>query len=443
MKITTYLRIPGIEPGALVVMAALFFVALTPRLLWVTQNHPAPFSDMEDYVISAAEFARGGYLAQSEDRLAYRPPLYPTLIAYLFLVFPGDFLLVTRILQAILSSVTCLFIFGCISLLTKPLEHSLLPTVVLKAAPVVAGFLYAMSGSSIFFTGVLMTESVYLFLLTGWLWLGLVLQQDVKPYWLLVVHSLLLGILALVRPISLFLIPIVVVMALTHVSRNQWKTRIWLPVLAWILPILPWTIRNFMVFGAFVLISTNSGVNLYIGQHPNYSYWHTGGKEQVREHIRAELGPDEVAEDRVFLRTALASLAQDPIGFFPRAGLKLYYLYWLDAEPWPWAEYRMEKQISRLHMDAFPFFWWNPIWLPLVFAGFLYASLYRCRHSTLFATILLYTAACCIYFARTRFRMPLEPILIVYMVFGLLSMIEMGQRLWYLRSRSKKEPEQT
>lgn len=47
--------------------------------------------------------------------------------------------------------------------------------------------------------------------------------------------------------------------------------KLWLVMsAATLLTVLPWTVRNYFVLGAFIPISTNSGNNFYIGNNPQY-----------------------------------------------------------------------------------------------------------------------------------------------------------------------------
>ncbi len=91
------------------------------------------------------------------------------------------------------------------------------------------------------------------------------------PRWLLGI-GLLLGFAAVVRPNFLALAPVVGLwIAWTMRSRRETGALRGLAVLALGigLALLPTTIRNWRVAHAFVPISTNAGINLYIGNNPS------------------------------------------------------------------------------------------------------------------------------------------------------------------------------
>ena len=88
----------------------LFGIALLIRLLYVL-NEPAPLhSDMEDYATCAGNLLAGKGLIKSEEYQAYRPPLYPLLLAGQFRLVGGypahaaAGLLLARIVQAVLGA---------------------------------------------------------------------------------------------------------------------------------------------------------------------------------------------------------------------------------------------------------------------------------------------------------------------------------------------------
>lgn len=83
--------------------------------------------------------------------------------------------------------------------------------------------------------------------------------------------------------------------------------------------ISPWSLRNHRVFGEFVLISTNGGVNLWMGNNPHAD----GG---YMEHPGRDFG-GEVARDRELKREGLAYIRNEPGAFVTRSFLKLLRLH--------------------------------------------------------------------------------------------------------------------
>ncbi len=412
---------------------AIFILAWIPRLLWALAEHPLPFSDMEDYYLCAVNLLKGKYLAQEEDFLAYRAPLYPLFIASCLKLFSQP-MLGLRIVQSILGAGSAVMVYFLFRYLLRSYEiekaNGLLQHKHL--IPFLAALSYSWLGSQIFFTGVLMTESLFVFLLLLWINLGIRCHPQ-GSYFLLCIFSLLTGIMSLLRPLAMFFLPIVVFKVLQSVPRNQWMKRLPLPMLAWILPIVPWTLRNVLVLGTFVFITTNSGVNFFLGHNPMFSYYDRGAKETVREEFRRNYGIDEVREDRYLFNKALEYLHQHPESLITHSLWKLYFLYVLEKEPWPWEEYG--EGLRFAWGIQWPILMWNPFLLLMALAGITYAYILRMRHGILLSILLLYTLACLVFFARTRFRVPIEPLLMIYVWLGLVSLVD--RIIWGYRSIRK------
>lgn len=426
--------------------ASLFIVALLPRLLWAFESHPPPFSDMEDYYLCAINALRGDYLAMEAERLAYRPPGYPLFLLSIFSIFPTDRLLTVRIVQSVLGAVSVLILFSIVRTVLQSLffmrskQNHWLQTVLAY----VISFHFALMINGVFFSAIIMTETVYTFLLLCWTRL-LITPANESTFYKLSCASLLLGVMALVRPISLCFLPILVFHTFYAATRKSWNKKVLIPLSLWIVPIIPWTIRNAIMLEAFVLLSTNSGVNFYIGHQQNYGYYNTGEKEKIRVELIEQNGSiDEVAEDRHFFLKGIEEIGERPHLLIKHSLQKLYYLYIEDELPWPLGEYGngMVPGIYRSilsHSTPFLLVTWNPILTLLAMAGVMYAFIKKLPHSTLLALLILYTAACLIYFARTRFRIPVEPLLIFYAWLGIVSIAESVYTLyWRLKQRVKR-----
>ncbi len=92
------------------------------------------------------------------------------------------------------------------------------------------------------------------------------------------------------------------------------------------LVLLPWTIRNALVLGAPVPVSTNGGVNLFLG---------TLGVGDYRP-TPLDTGCDglsEIARDRCFTRLALDRIAAGPSAWLARGVLKLAHTFGHESSP--------------------------------------------------------------------------------------------------------------
>ena len=75
------------------------------------------------------------------------------------------------------------------------------------------------------------------------------------------------------------------------------------------LVLAPWTIRNYLLLGGLVPLTTNVGVNLYIGNNPN-ARPDGGGMELERSEL--PYGSNEIANSRAEMRRAFSYMLERP-----------------------------------------------------------------------------------------------------------------------------------
>jgi 4-amino-4-deoxy-L-arabinose transferase-like glycosyltransferase len=135
-----------------------------------------------------------------------------------------------------------------------------------ERAAVIAGAILALWPSQIQFTTVLASEQSFTFALLA----GLVFWTRARwPRWQSALCSgLALGAACLIRPTALFL-PLVFALATMVETRAVLSTlgKVAMLYVALFAVLVPWAIRNTRLFGHVVLVSTNSGSNLWMGNH--------------------------------------------------------------------------------------------------------------------------------------------------------------------------------
>jgi len=172
-------------------------------------------------------------------------PLYPLLLALIFKVF-GVYSTASAVavlaVQSVFSSLTCLFVYLCGR------------DTVGEATGKLAGILWAVFPLNIFFTVTRAWETSITALLTAALfWYMLPLRRSLStPRW-----SATGGLLAIAALINTSLVMLAVPFGLSALRRNG--MRLWRPAtvaaLTCIALVSPWLIRNYFVFGRFMLRS--------------------------------------------------------------------------------------------------------------------------------------------------------------------------------------------
>ncbi len=233
----------------------------------------------------------------------------------------------------------------------------------------IAGGLLAVWPSQIQFTTALASELWFAaFLILAWLaW-----TRPDGPTWKRgVLTGVALAAATFIRPVALL---ILVPWALAEiVSRREWKD----PVLAAVIAaacmltlVSPWTYRNYQAFGRVVLVSTNGGSNLWMGNHPG---------SDGRYH---PLPPDvwdlpEGERDETLRQRARDFIAEEPIAFVTRTLSKFVRLHDRETIGVVWNEPALEKRVGHngvTGLKAFStFYWWLAMGLGLVGTGYLFA----------------------------------------------------------------------
>jgi 4-amino-4-deoxy-L-arabinose transferase-like glycosyltransferase len=203
-------------------------------------------------------FEEGGVRTHTQEPSNYSPGL-PLFVSGLYFVTGGVHLELARIVLALIGSLAVLFAFLIGSRLGGPW------------AGLVAGLVVCFYPALLQYQGMLMTEPLATTLLgaalLAFLWAG-----DGRGVWGWALPGLLLGLLALVRPEYLLFGLLAVPLVLLRGWRAsggwaQGALAALLASLAFLLPIVPWTVRNAIVLDRFVPISTGGGKALYVGTY--------------------------------------------------------------------------------------------------------------------------------------------------------------------------------
>lgn len=250
-----------------------FCVALGIRLAFVApmpmDNYRSAFSsdntlDSKAYVDIAKSLREHGVYGYGGRPSAYRPPAYPWLLAGSFWAF-GENYRVVRFVQALLGAATCVSLFGIGLVLFN------------RWVGLLAGLALAVYPFAIYFSGSIMTEGLFHFLATTALLLALCSLQRDAGGWVIVAAGVMSGLATLCRPTF---VPFLAFAVAAGVGARVWSR------IALLKPLLvvgllgfaivsPWIVRNSMVFGRPVFITTYTGLNLYEG---------LPGKDQVTQH---------------------------------------------------------------------------------------------------------------------------------------------------------------
>lgn len=319
-------------------MPGLFLGALILRVSFVAYFHSKfpyfVFPDSVQYDRIAENLQKGRGFVLQEDRIAARPPLYP-----LFMILCGRNLLVIRLVQAVIGAVAVLLVFQlCLSLFAS------------EAAGKLAGLAAAIDPFLIFFTGLALTETLYVFVLLAAMKRVATLAKA-PSVGAAAIAGLLLGLAVLIRPalfyFPLFLLPIFC----ASLPSPRLGCAIGAVVaLAAGLTVSPWILRNYLALHAFVPTTTQGGESLWEANNPV-----ADGGPMMDKPIWPEGSETlpEVERDRFLRKATLQFIAENPGRFVELCGRK-FVRFW-NIVP-NYSEYRSPFYIAVSALSTLPAF---------------------------------------------------------------------------------------
>lgn len=186
---------------------------------------------------------------------AFGNPVYPAFLAAVFRVF-GFSVIAVILIQSLIDTFTCFLVFRTARITTGS-----------RPAALLAALLYAFYPPFIISAASVLTETLTLLLLTAalffyWRYTSGGLSNGVAA-------GLLTGVNILLRP-ALLALP-VFLMAGFWLNRRRdpgWLARSLIYVVISFAVVAPWTIRNYIVMGAFIPVSSHGGQTLWGGAGP-------------------------------------------------------------------------------------------------------------------------------------------------------------------------------
>ena len=284
--------------GRLLIPLGIFLVALLPRMVFLHQLRGSPTFHRPEGGDSIF-YDRVAAGEPEQPRAYFHSPLYRWFLRGIYLG-AGRSLVLVRLLQHLLGATAALLVY----LVTLRLFCR-------RPVAITAALLAGLYGPAIFYEGQLLPDAILPFLLAASALVLVRYAQQPRP-WRALLLGLMLGLTALGRPTSLLWLPAIIIWAVVLQLRARravsdprarpalqgrlpaspavsdprdrpalqgrppasraWRPMLWrqgLLLFGTVLVISPVTLRNYLVERDLVPITTNGGLNLYIGNNPN------------------------------------------------------------------------------------------------------------------------------------------------------------------------------
>ena len=356
---------------------------------------PAPTGDAEDYHRLATGLAAGrGYVDTRGQPTAWRPPGYPAFLAGVYVVV-GDAPAAVGLIQAAVGTASVAAVFA----VTAPVLGA--------TAGLVAAALVAVDVAQLSLTAQRLSEGLFtlllLLLVLSSLRLRARLLAAASPWGWAAVAGVLGGIATLTR--GLFVgYPLVLAAALAadgggtaaRSGRRRAGAAALLLLTAYVLTLLPWTLRNVTAVGAPVPVATQGGITLYSSWFPPDGT--VFGLLSQDEVTAGAIGLTEPEQSRYFTQATLRRLGEGPARIPRLLVLKALYL----AVPLDWEVLPAYGSVNPTYVVVA---FWAGLFLTALGAG------RRRRAWPLWLPLVYLAGMALVFYGSPRLRAPVDPLL--------------------------------
>ncbi len=365
-----------------------------------------------------------------------RPPLYPIFLRTIYFLVDGIHLNAVRIVQIILSLATIFMVF----MLGKKIFN--------EKIGLLAALVFAVYPSFIFFTHLLLTEVLFTFLFSFFIWYFILFleKKRFRDIWM---AGIFMGLGALTRSIlyPFFVIALIFLFISCKGSISQNAKWLILLTIGYVIVVGPWSIRNTILHKRPVIVNTMGGFNLYMGNYehtPLNRAWAAvdlaGDKAWYYGHEQELSGMQEVEKEEwckkkakeFILNHKFLTLKRDLIKAANFWGMERSIIGGIIAGHYP----GLDNKVYLAFITLAIFSVYAIVVISSVF-GFVY-NISRKRYNILFVVLLIgyFTAMHSIVFGHSRYHIPLIPLLIIFASWAIVNLkrIWREQSLWRFKS---------
>lgn len=172
--------------------------------------------------------------------------------------------------------------------------------------------------------------------------------------------------------------------------------------------ILPFTLRNYIVYGDFMLLNSNAGYAMYSAQHPMHGTSFQAFTAAPLPHDLNPIPENEPQWDKALLKRGIQFIVEDPARYVLLSLSRIpdYFMFWPTAETPP------VNNIGRVFSFG--------LFLPLMIYG-LWLSFRDWRRCWfLYTFMVFYTVLHLLTWSMIRYRLPVDAVLLLFAALGLL-----------------------
>ena len=389
-------------PWLLVVLA----IAAGLRVPWaLAQPAQIHYPDSIGYNMIANNILDGKGAVQGGSTQISRVPAYPVFLSACYKVFGRENFKAARVVQAVIGSLLCLVVYA----IAAPVFG--------RGVAILAALVTAVYPFFVYFSGVLLTET--LFTLAFALFLLLVLRIErghaLSTFANSAVTGLLAGVNALLKPSFLLFLPFLGVIWLLVSRRPARALRSLLVIaLCTLIIMCPWVVRNWTLTQRFVPTTLTVGKSLWEGIFSGAD----GGPamDRIPKQDRV-FGQSEYDEDRLYLKMAGRTIRESPGRILALAGRK-FLNFWNVIPNSPDHQGFLYRLVSISAVV--------PI-LCFAIVGVLSAPIPRGERLIFLSGAIYFTLLHMLFIGSIRYRVPVMPPIIILTAVGVFRLL--GRRV--------------
>ena len=377
----------------------LLLAALLLRAAYAYFCDVPPWNDMLDWDKARLSILNG------QPYTAAWTPLYPALLALVSKLFGGGYFLLNCV-NAVLVSLSCLFTY----LAAKEIFGRKTALLALAAS--------AFYVDTIWYSALMLAENLGIFMIAFLTW------RVVKGgrAW---VNGVLFGLTCLSKGLFLALLPGFIAWIWLRERETGWLKKASVFTGMTLLTLLPWSIRNTLVYKAPVLLEPHWASAVFVGHNPyatggcDYDFT---GYEYGKFYFDQSLSP--VEKNKIFLRKALEFAAANPLREVKLTLLKASkHLTFATSFVFYRTPYPARKFMFGLSLLQ------NMILFPLCALGIAFSFRDRGAFGPAMIIAILAGAFITVFSANTRMRLPLVPAMLTLSAHGAMLLPGLVARL--------------
>ena len=385
------------ENNSRVVIFSLLVLAIGLRILFLFSiGNDLRWYDERNYHSIAISIKEGNGFVSTYNPYSttHWAPLQGYVIAAIYCV-AGDYPFTVRLFQDLLSGVILLLIF-----------HLAIRFFSFKTG-VLAAFIFAIHPIFIYVSNTLYPTLLFsiLVILSFWIFQNGIFNDK---YFLSIIGGVVLGLSMLAKPVGIFFIPAII---LAYWLKWKWSGKFYLHQILIItfalMTISPWILYNYNKYRKLFFI-TQEGIHSFVAaNNPEFELKERG---QIRVPKEIEDKVQKLNEDvrnKVYLQEAVHYIQTEPLRFAKNYLLRL-------ATFWRFYPSTISKNVDTNRRNIIISAIFYSFLIPFSFLGMIIQYKQRRKLILLYGYILFFAAGYALFIPSIRYRLPIEPFLILF-----------------------------